>query len=270
MTAASVLIPPPGLRMIALDVDGTLVAGGDQPSPAVVDGLRAVREAGIAVVVATGRELHNVRVLCENIGADEMWAVCSNGSVTARLSADGEEVTEVVEFDPRPALAALSEIAPDLRFASEEVGRGYLTGHPFGDDEVRGPRRALDGPVPPTATLVICYSESCSHAEMTAALAGMDLHLLPYSKGRFGIVDISAGGASKASGVAALAAVRGITRAEVAAVGDYLNDVPMLEWAGWGVAMGHAPEEVISAADAVAPGIEDDGLTAVLAALARR
>lgn len=258
---------PHGIEMVALDIDGTLVPGGNAPSPRVVEGIRALIDEGVRVVLATGRELHNTTEVCRSLRLGEVWAVCSNGAVVARIDDASWEVTDHVTFDPRPALAALRAVAPDLRFAVEEVGVGYLTSAPFDASEIAGPRRALEGPIPETATLVITRSDRHLSGRMMPAIAGLDVWGMPYDKGTSGLVDLSPASVSKLTGVRGLAEGWGVAAGAVAAVGDYLNDIPMLEWAGWGVAMGHAPAEVLDSADAVAPSISEDGLAAVLDAL---
>ncbi len=251
-------------RLLALDVDGTLVARGNEPSRAVSEGVRAVIEEGVRVVVATGRELHNVIELCARIGAREMWVVCSNGAVTAWVCAEGWEITETVTFDPRPAIAALTSAAPDLRYALEEPGVGNRVCGVFTDGEIHGPRFALRGPIPKEATLVITASDTVACRDLVAAVADFGLALLPYVKGSSAVLDLSAGHVSKATGVRALAKAWSIPPESCVAVGDYLNDIELVQWAGRGIAMGHAPESLLAVADEVVGSIAEDGLVEVL------
>lgn len=251
-------------RLLALDIDGTVVASGNVPSRAVSKGVLATIEVGIRVVLATGRELHNVIELCAHLGAEELWVVCSNGAVTARVHPGGWDLMETVTFDPRPALTALARAAPDLRYAVEDVGIGLRTRGNFGETELPGPRVVLQGPAPHEATLVITASDEVPGAEMVAAVADLGLALLPYSKGSSAILDITAGHASKATGVRALAEAWGIPQEACVAVGDYLNDIELVEWAGRGIAMGHAPDALRSVADEVVGSIDEDGLVEVL------
>jgi hydroxymethylpyrimidine pyrophosphatase-like HAD family hydrolase len=251
-------------RLLALDVDGTIVTRGNKPSLAVSEGLCAVIEAGVRVVLATGRELHNVIELCARVGAPEMWVVCSNGAVTARVHPGGWDLTETVTFDPRPAIAALSRAAPDLRYAMEDVGVGHRTRGSFGEAEIPGPQFVLKGPVPHEATLVITASDRVPCSDLVAEVGNLGLALLPYSEGSSAFLDLSAGHASKATGVRALAEAWGIPPEACVAVGDYLNDIELVEWAGRGIAMGHAPGALRSVADEVVGSIDEDGLIEVL------
>lgn len=251
-------------RLLALDVDGTIVARGDEPSQAVSEGMRAAIDAGVLVVLATGRELHNMFELCVRVGAPQMWVVCSNGAVTARIHPGGWNLMETVTFDPRPAIAALSRAAPDLRYALEDVGVGHRVRGSFGETEIRGPRFVLKGPIPREATLVVTASDTVPSSELVAAVADLGLALLPYSEGSSAFLDLSAGHASKATGVRALAEAWGIPPEACVAVGDYLNDIELVEWVGRGIAMGHAPEDLRSIADEVVGSIDEDGLVEVL------
>jgi hydroxymethylpyrimidine pyrophosphatase-like HAD family hydrolase len=251
-------------RLLALDVDGTIVARGNKPSLAVSEGLCAAIEAGVRVVLATGRELHNVIELCAHVGAPEMWVVCSNGAVTARVHPGGWDLTETVTFDPRPAIAALLRAAPGLRYAIEEVGVGHRTRGTFGEAEIPGPHFVLEGPIPHEATLVVTASDTVPCSEMVAAVANLGLALLPYPEGSSAFLDLSAGHVSKATGVRALAEAWGVPPEACVAVGDYLNDIELVEWAGRGIAMGHAPEALRSVADEVVGSINEEGLVEVL------
>ncbi len=70
--------------------------------------------------------------------------------------------------------------------------------------------------------------------------------------------------ADKGTGLAALAARLGIAREEVIAIGDGENDIPMLRWAGLGVAMANAPDDVKAAADLIAPHCDEDGCAQIM------
>jgi HAD superfamily hydrolase (TIGR01484 family) len=80
-----------------------------------------------------------------------------------------------------------------------------------------------------------------------------------------GLLEISAADVSKASGLASLAAELGVPAAETVAFGDMPNDLPMLAWAGHGVAVANAHPEVLAAADEVTASNDDDGVAEVLA-----
>jgi HAD superfamily hydrolase (TIGR01484 family) len=79
-----------------------------------------------------------------------------------------------------------------------------------------------------------------------------------------GLIEISAPGVTKGTGLARLAGELGIAPAEVVALGDMPNDLPMLQWAGYGVAMANAHPAVLDAADEITAHNSEDGLALVL------
>ena len=81
-------------------------------------------------------------------------------------------------------------------------------------------------------------------------------------------IDVVHESAGKGTALASLAASLGLAPSECAAMGDYLNDIPMLEWAGWAVAMGQAPDEVKAVADAVVAPVAEHGAAQALLAIA--
>ena len=105
-------------------------------------------------------------------------------------------------------------------------------------------------------------------AELTPAghelAARLGLHGTDYVVGWTAWLDLSPVGVSKASGLAMVADELGVAQDDVLAIGDGRNDIEMLRWAGRGVAMGQATEEVREAADAVTETVYDDGVVVEL------
>lgn len=233
----------------------------------MIDGIHAVREVGLRVVLATTREIHNILALCANLGIAEVWAACSNGAVVARVTPGGFDIAKQVTFDPRPPLEALAAAAIDLRFAIEDVGVGFVMSGIYDDWQVRGPSRVLEGSIPSAATLVTVRTDVSPAAHLMTAIDGLDVCGMPYDEDGVGYVDLTPANVSKATGVQGLAGGWGISAVKCTAVGDFVSDIPLLRWAGWGVAMGQSSADVLEAADAIAPGIEDDGLVPVLSAI---
>lgn len=259
--------PPSGIRLVALDIDDTLIPWRGTLSPRVADAVRAVHAAGVEVVLATGRGVTAVVPVAEQVGLDAIWALCSNGSVTARIARGEFEVHERVTFDPRPIVAELRALDPAAPIAVESSGIGFLVdGNPFEHQapEIAGPIGELGD-----AVTFLSVASAVIDADAFAGLtAGRSVHAVPYVYDGWITVDIVHEDAGKGAAVAALAASLGISASECAAIGDYLNDIPMLEWAGWSVAMGQAPEPVRAVADAVVASAVDDGVAEALEAIA--
>ena len=86
-----------------------------------------MRDAGLHVVLATGRGVHSAVPVATELGLTEGWVVCSNGAVTARLdpaAENGYEIVRVVTFDPGPALRTIALELPDALYAVEDLGLG--------------------------------------------------------------------------------------------------------------------------------------------------
>jgi Cof subfamily protein (haloacid dehalogenase superfamily) len=247
-------------RLVALDVDGTLVDSDNQMSPAVHEVVTAIRDAGIETVISTGRAMAGVMDTVGKLGFTEGYAVASNGAVV--FTYDPVEVIHSVTFDASDAVRRVMEQVPDAIVAVEEVGTGFRVNRPFPEAEFSGQlvvddvEKLIAEPV----TRVVIRSTDHTPAEFTAIVHDLGLTGTNYFIGYSAWLDLAPEGVSKASGLEFLCQRLGIAQADVLAVGDGNNDLEMLAWAGRGVAMGHGPERLLEIADAVTGGIADDGL----------
>ncbi|MFJ4223153.1 Cof-type HAD-IIB family hydrolase [Microbacterium sp. NPDC089695] len=262
------------LRLIATDLDGTLLTSAVDVSPRTRAALDAARARGIHVVPVTARQPIGLRAIAGGAGFDG-WALCSNGAFATHL-ADGRMLfAEELPADTiRTLAAALRESIPDLLFASvREGGETFVAQHGYAEiadmtDHKRDPRtmggvaldRVLDAP---SLKLVIRHPELAPPAVFEAlralGLAGFEATL---SGAPF--VEVMAEGVTKATGLARLCEHLDIDRADVVAFGDALNDVEMLHWAGHGVAMANAEDAVKAAADETTASNDDDGVARVI------
>jgi len=262
-------VAPPGIRLLALDIDGTIAPEVGLPAPRIVDAIRATHAAGVEVMLVTGRPAHAVRGVAAALGLDELWVGSSNGAVLSRATPQSWEIVARETFDPRDAVAAVQALDPNAAIVVEEPGVGFRVSRSVPTAIGQEPHLPF-GSVPATATLVALASRLAPAPQLLAAVAGVDAYVMPWRHQGWEVLDISPSHVSKATAVRTLAQRRAVLPEECAAVGDYLNDIAMLEWAGWGVAMGHAPALVREAADAVAPDFSEDGVLAVLAAISAR
>lgn len=253
-------------KLVALDVDGTLVTFANELSPAVRDVVRRVHAAGIPVVIATGRAVHGVMDVLGKLGLDREpgLAVSSNGSVV--FTVDPLEIVHATTFDASDAVRRVLEQVPDALVAVEEVGVGYQVNRPFPEGELGGATRLADlnEMIGQPVTRVIVRAPDHDTETFHAMVADLGLDDTNYYIGYTAWLDLAPEGVSKASGLQFVCDSMGIDPADVLAVGDGNNDVEMLRWAGRGVAMGQGPDEVKAAADAVIGGIDEDGLVAEL------
>jgi HAD superfamily hydrolase (TIGR01484 family) len=251
-------------RLVALDVDGTIVDHRNTLSPAVRDAVLGLREQGIPVVIATGRAVPGVYDVLEKLGFREGLGVASNGSVV--FNVDPFEVVHTTTFDAREAVKRVLERVPEALVAVEEVGVGYRVNRAFPKGEITGKiiLDEVDRMVSQPVTRVVVRAPDHDRDEFSSLVEDLGLDGTNYYIGYTAWLDIAPMGTSKASGLDFLTQHLGIERADVLAVGDGNNDVEMLVWAGRGVAMGQAPDSVKVAADAITGSITEDGLATEL------
>jgi HAD superfamily hydrolase (TIGR01484 family) len=246
--------------LVALDIDGTLVDALEHVTPAVRDAVLRARDAGIHIVLSTGRSTFGITRVLELLDLSGGYVVASNGAVA--FSYWPVEVVDTTTFDARETVKLLIEHVPDALVAVEVIGRGYRVNRPFPDGEITGEMwiEAVEDLVAEPVTRVIIRDPSQSAEEFVELAERLGLHGINYFVGYTAWLDLAPEGVSKASGLAGIAERLGIDRRDVLAVGDGRNDVEMLRWAGRGVAMGDAPLPVQVAADDVTATLVDDGV----------
>jgi HAD superfamily hydrolase (TIGR01484 family) len=258
-------------KLVALDIDGTLLkwvegvgTTYEQVSQPVYDAVHRALDAGVHVVLASGRSPHGMTRVAELLDlygeGERLWAVASNGAVIFRHPP--LEVVHEETFDAAPAVASILEEHPTALVAVEERGVGYRVNRPFPEGELTGEFRIADVAelvALPVSRVIIRDPEAT--ADDFVALAGrLGLQGTDYVVGWTAWLDLAPVGVSKASGLEYVAREVGVGPAEVLAVGDGRNDIEMLRWAGRGVAMGQAVEEVRAAADSVTGTVHEEGL----------
>ncbi|MBO0899051.1 HAD family phosphatase [Cellulomonas sp. zg-ZUI22] len=256
-------------RLVALDVDGTLMSYDGVISDDVRAAVTALVEHGVHVVLSTGRAAHSATAVARDLGLTDGWAVCSNGAVTVRLDPDepaGWTVAHSVTFDPGPAVRAIALELPDALYAVEDLGVGFLVSAPFPPGELSGEHRVvtLEELASAPATRVVIRAPRSTPEEFHALVERVGLHEVSYAVGWSAWLDLTPGGVSKASALEEVRRRLGVEPHETLAIGDGANDVEMLRWAACGVAMGHASDPVRAAADEVTGTIDDDGAVEVL------
>jgi hydroxymethylpyrimidine pyrophosphatase-like HAD family hydrolase len=270
-------------QLVASDVDGTLLDPADQISERTRAAVHRVLAAGVPFVLVTGRPPRWIPPIVEQLGHAGP-AVCANGAVLYDAASD--QVSYTVTLDPmqlRDAANVVATALPGAKLAVElPTGSAAVNGadqflaepgytHPWpGADSVDAPRDVLLGR--PAIKLLVRQSGASSDV-MAAAVrellgprsgtqskAPLDV---TYSTG-YGLIELSAPGVTKGTGLARLAGELGIAPADVLALGDMPNDLPMLRWAGYGVAMANAHPAVLESADEITARNSEDGLALIL------
>lgn len=247
----------PGL--VALDIDGTLVDDEERMSLRVRDAVRRAVEASVPVVLSSGRSSHSMQRVARMLGLVDGWAVASNGSVT--YTYDPVEVVSQITFDPAPAVQTVLEHEPEAMLAVEVVGGGYRVNRHFPTGELTGRiwTESVAQLVSEPVTRVIVRHPERSSEDFVSLARALGMDGVNYSVGYTAWLDLAPHGVSKASALAEIAAELDVDQTAVLAIGDGRNDVEMLTWAGRGVAMGQAPDEVKAAADIVTGDLAHDG-----------
>ena len=268
-------------KIVALDIDGTLLAWVDGQSvpyetvqPAVYDAVHRARDAGAHIVLASGRSPHDMITIADLLDLplegspedptpdydDRLWVVASNGSVLFRYPP--MEVIHEETFDAAPAVAAVLEHHPGALVAAEEraIG-GYLVNREFPPGELNGTQIVVpvEKIVGEPVNRVVVRDPSATADDFLETATKLGLHGTDYIVGWTAWMDFAPTGISKASGLQHVCDDLGISPQDVLAIGDGRNDKEMLAWAGRGVAMGQAVEEVRAAADDVTATVYDDG-----------
>jgi Cof subfamily protein (haloacid dehalogenase superfamily) len=254
-------------RLVATDLDGTIVRGDGEISDRTVRALQGVADLGVPVVFVTGRPPRWMGPVAERTGHRGL-AICANGALIWDLHAE-----RVVASYPMSVEVGL-EVSRRLRTALPDVGFAVEMPDGFSREAAYRPLydvgsetavAALEEIFTMPATKLLARHATLDADQLLAAAreAVGDLAELTHSSAG-GLVEISAAGVSKATTLARLCDQRGIAAADVVAFGDMPNDLPMLAWAGQAYAVSGAHTEVLAAVDRHAPGVEDDGVAQVL------
>jgi Cof subfamily protein (haloacid dehalogenase superfamily) len=271
----------PSIRLLATDIDGTLLNPQFHISEGDLAALRRAHAAGIEVMLVTGRRHTFALPIARQLGFD-LWIISSNGAVTRSLS--GEKFhrdlmpaetcrrlcgamqafrgNTVLTFDRETKGAIVLERMDEL---GASIQRWLEKNMEFIEFVVPIERALVCDPV----QAMFCGTlPRMSEALQAIERAGMDGEITTlrtvYPERDLSMIDVLNGGCSKGHALARWAAHRGYRRDEVMAIGDNHNDVEMLEFAGYPVIMGNACEELRGRGWTVTRGNDDCGVAAVV------
>ena len=271
----------PSIRLIASDIDGTLLNPQFQISPGDLDALRRAHAAGIEVVLVTGRRHTFALPIARQLGFD-LWLISSNGAITRSLAGE----TFHRDLMPRQTCLDICTAMQDFRghtvltFDKETKGAIVLE---HLDDLNASIRRWLEKNmefiefvVPIETALVADPVQAMFCGSMTrmnqvlvaleSAKLGNQITVLrtEYPERDLSMIDVLNQGCSKGHALERWASHRGFRRDQVMAIGDNHNDVEMLEFAGHPVIMGNACEELRARGWNVTLGNDRCGVAAAL------
>ncbi|MEV4754045.1 HAD family hydrolase [Micromonospora sp. NPDC049559] len=273
-------MPRPGLpKLIATDLDGTLVRTDNTVSAYTHEVLDRVRAAGIPVVGATGRGPRLTELTRNDIRAADFLVMAGGGWVVDQSDPAGPVVLREERL-PGPVLAhVLSTLEAEVGPLTVMVEAMDSHDAPlWGDFDPSWPypdRFEARSRADCVASDVIKgFARTADHDVDTLLAVGRRLipaDVATLTQAGLGFVEITPPGVDKASGLAVVAQALGVDPDDVLVFGDMPNDLPMFEWAGWGrVAVSNAHPTVRRAADEVTLRNDDDGVAVYLDRLLSR
>ncbi|MBM7543968.1 Cof subfamily protein (haloacid dehalogenase superfamily) [Weissella beninensis] len=256
------------IKLIAIDIDGTLLNENNELAPRTIKTLQAASARGVKVVLTTGRPLTGVTPYLDKLGlhGDDQYVITFNGALAQTVS--GNILTkETISYDDYRDIEALShKLAVHFHVEDDHliytahqlipkysIGESFLVNMqikyvPVADMEVKDYSKGMMIDEPEVIDRVIKAIPTSFHDRFYVVRS------TPY------FLEFINKNASKGNALNALATKLGLQQAEVMALGDQNNDLTMLEWAGLGVAMGNGTSEAKAAANVITATNAEDGV----------
>lgn len=255
----------PSPRLIATDLDGTFLRTDGTVSGRTAHVWAALPERGIETVLVTARPPRWLHDLQHVVGRHGI-AICGNGAFVYAVAE--REVIEAHGFDPGLLTGIIQDLraeVPSVVLATETAIGAFFEASwpdPHKDPAVEhSPRGDLDVLLSAPVGKLLALAPSLATEDFLRVVEEVvaDRGHLAYS-GAFGLAEINPVGVTKAVALEQWSSELSVPSEAVWAFGDMPNDLPMIEWAGLGVAVANAHPAVLEAADLVAPSNDDDGV----------
>lgn len=267
-------VPP---RLIATDLDGTLLRDDKSVSARTIAALAAAEQAGIEVFFVTGRPARWMDVVSDHVHGHGL-AICGNGAAVVDLHGGPGahrfvKVRELARQNALDAIRLVRDAAPGTLYAVEQTfGFHQEPEYPKLHMEIPdslAPAEALLAPDgvaagEPVLKILAHHPSLDPDAFLTTARLAVGNRANITRSSPSALLEISGPGVSKASTLALCCAERGISHEEVVAFGDMPNDVEMLTWAGQSYAMGNAHPDAVAAASGRTVANNEDGVAVVI------
>jgi Cof subfamily protein (haloacid dehalogenase superfamily) len=268
-------VVPEQIRMLVIDIDGTLLNPDGKISAATLAAVQAAQQAGIIVTLATARRYCNTRQIADELGLriplilydGAMMVEHPRGTILHRETLASALAQQAVDILVRHGVQPV--VHPDMGL-DEQIWTGpaecdtlwleaYFTVY---SAMVRRMPYAQLCAGQPDPLRVVAFDSEETVLRVSPEIAALDCSWTSIKRGNYGSAElvVMRAGCSKASGMAALARQFGVPLNQVMAIGDNNNDIEMLRRAGWGVAMGQSSPAVTAAARAVTASNAQDGV----------
>ena len=262
------------MRLVASDIDGTILGHDGRISERTVRAFHACRDAGVELVFVTGRPPRWLHPLRDQLGHTGT-VICSNGAVVWDLESDRVISSRALALESVfEARRIIQGIRPDALFAAETLEGFHLEPHFLGgnsagllDDVTPAPLHETLRPGDSVVKLMAIIREGTADeflADVSPAVA--HLAAATHSAPNMALLELSLPGVNKAVTLSEYARALGLGAEDVVAFGDMPNDIEMLRWAGHGYAMASGHPDAIRAAAHTAPHFDDDGVAQILEA----
>jgi Cof subfamily protein (haloacid dehalogenase superfamily) len=260
------------IRLLAVDLDGTVLTKNRKPHPQNSEAFRRAREAGIVVVPASGRSLDSLRPYAEELGTG-LAAICCNGAHV--VGPEGEEVVHhgldvsvldmLLQYGEANNVHVHMYSRGELIFFSNSVwGDLYITRLTTMTPVWRSVADARTLPI--TKVMIVDDASNIPvHRDRIALL--LDSRLVAITESEAEYLEFLHPLANKGNALRTLAGHLGVPQEQTAAIGDYLNDLEMIRWAGIGAAVANALTEVRECADVVVASNEEGGVASFIDSL---
>jgi len=254
-------------KLIALDVDGTLLNDDHHLSKEVVAAVREVSEAGSEIVLCTGRGPAGARPVLYDLGLQGTLIVHNGGAI---IDSESKKIVREYPMDP-------NELLPVIHYCRER-GIHFDISNAFDMMLEAIPEKAQQMyDIHRVEPVVVSLDDGIRDDLLKCTIFGtkeeidqveldweiIQSSLQPIRSGDF-FIDVQHPQVSKGQALQSLAQYRGIEAKDVLAIGNYYNDISMLEFAGMGVAVANSPQKVRDAADAVGPSNNEHGVAHIL------
>ena len=261
------------IKLLAIDMDGTLVTSKKEITPRTAKALRAAMQKGIEICIATGRYTTYLFDILRPLGITGP-AILGNGAAVM----DEKNVyfhSLISEADLRQISALCLKERAALFVSVEgytccldndytmQAARHWAADRPDNDIMAtlhfyQDPEKLLQDVIGKTGKLIVLHFEEKRARELIEIFREQSSLGVIYSE--FGHIDLANPGLTKLSGLKMVMEMKGLEPEQVMAFGDGENDIEMIEYAGFGVAMGNACAGAKATADYIAPGNDEEGV----------